>query len=92
MEATAIKAYDRAYEILKELNLSPETAKEMAGIIVTSKDESLSRWVANKEDLTALKGELKEDIAKLEIRLIKWFVGTSMALAGTIFAIMKLAS
>ena len=43
------------------------------------RDESLSKWVASKEDL-----------AKLEIRIIKWFVGTAIALVSIVFAMVKL--
>ncbi|MDQ1270245.1 MAG: hypothetical protein QG618_1555 [Thermodesulfobacteriota bacterium] len=62
MESSAI----RAHETLKELNLSPETAKEMVEIIVNSKNESLSRWVVNGEDLVNVRIEHKEDMFKME--------------------------
>jgi len=90
MEATAIKAY----EILKKHDFSAEEAE----IIIASKDESLSKWVASKEDVAAVRedmakmeGRLEGNIARLETRLIKWFVGTSIALVSIVFAIMKLA-
>jgi hypothetical protein len=88
MESTAIEAY----EIFKS-HFSEKEAKT----IMAWKDESLSKWVASKEDLNAVKSELKEDIAavredmvKMETRIIKWFVGCLMAQTGIAFAVMKL--
>jgi len=99
MESSAI----RAYEIFRELNLPQETAKEIAEIIVNSKDESLSRWVANKDDVIAIKEdiaaldmkiasvrtELKEDIAAVKSSVIWWFAGISVALLGIVLTMMK---
>jgi hypothetical protein len=57
MESSAI----RAYEILKKHDFSAEEAE----IIIASKDESLSKWVASKEDVIAI----KEDIAALDMKI-----------------------
>jgi hypothetical protein len=68
MESSAI----RAYEILKRHDFSAEEAE----IIIASKDESLSKWVASKDDVYAVKEdlanvklELKEDIAALDMKI-----------------------
>jgi len=138
MEASSI----RAYEIFRK-----RFSSEEAETIMAWKDESLSKWVAGKEDLarveislredlagvkeelrgdiaaldtkiTSVRTELKEDIAsvrtelkediasvrtelkediagiredmsRLEVRLITWFVATSLAMTGIVLTILK---
>ena len=95
------------YEIFKKY-FSEEDAK----IVTESIDESLFRWVANKEDLAKVQTELKENISsvKTELKgdiagirenmakmegslrgdmkemgslLIRWFIGTDLALTSS---------
>jgi hypothetical protein len=87
MESSAI----RAYEILKRHDFSAEEAE----IIIASKDESLAKWVASKEDLVSVKLELREDIHAVKISLITWFIVTALTITGVfssiVFAIVRLA-
>lgn len=91
MEASPI----RAYEIFRK-----RFSSEEAETIMAWKDESLSRWVANKEDLARvevslredlanIKEEMKDSISKLEVRLTVWFVATSLATIGIVLTMLK---
>ena len=40
---------------------------------------------ATKEDVAGV----KEDIAKLEVTLLKWFIGTAVTIAGVAFAVAR---
>jgi len=91
MESSAI----RAYEILKKHNFSAEEAE----IVIASKDESLSKWVASKDDVIAIKEdiaaldmkiasvrtELKENIASVKSSMIWWFIGISAGVGVALF-------
>jgi len=62
MEAVAIKAH----EIFKK-----HFSAEEAEVVMAWKDESLSKWVASKEDVANVRGELKKDIAILREDMAK---------------------
>jgi len=53
----------------KQAEVQAETMAEFIVGNLATKDESLSRWVASKEDLANVKEELKGDIAELRVEL-----------------------
>ena len=48
--------------------------------------------LVTKVDLAEFKGALRDDMAQLEMRLIKWMVGQGVATIGLIVAAIKLLS
>ena len=42
-----------------------------------------------KEDILSVRSELKEDIANLKYDFLKWLVGSQVAVAGLIIAVLK---
>ena len=44
---------------------------------------------ATRADLTAHRADLRADLAALELRLIKWIVGTGIAVAGAVIAALR---
>ena len=42
-----------------------------------------------KEDIASVRSELKEDIANLKYDFLKWLVGSQVAVAGLIIAVLK---
>ena len=48
------------------------------------------RELVTNADLTAHRAEVRADLTALELRLIKWIVGTGVAVAGAILAGLRL--
>ena len=72
------------YEALKSVGVDEEKAKRTAEKFETALENKLEK---------ELKGlATKEDISKLELRIIKWNVGTIIAVVGITVAIVKLIS
>ena len=46
--------------------------------------------LATKSDLTALEARLRAESAAIELRLVKWIVGTGVAGAGLVIAALRL--
>ena len=44
---------------------------------------------ATRADLTAHRADERADLAALELRLIKWIVGTGIAVAGAVIAALR---
>lgn len=50
--------------------------------------EERSKGNATKEDLAGLKADLRTDMYKMKADLIKWFIGTQIALAALIIYLL----
>ncbi len=51
--------------------------------------EERSKSNATKEDLADLKADLRSDMYKMKADLIKWFIGTQIALAALIIYLVQ---
>lgn len=51
--------------------------------------EERSKSNATKEDLADLKADLRTDMYKMKADLIKWFIGTQIALAALIIYLVQ---
>ncbi|MDE2777556.1 MAG: hypothetical protein OXI77_16645 [Chloroflexota bacterium] len=51
--------------------------------------EERSKSNATKEDLAGLKADLRTDMYKMKADLIKWFIGTQIALAALIIYLLQ---
>ena len=51
--------------------------------------EERSKTNATKEDLADLKADLRTDMYKMKADLIKWFIGTQIALAALIIYLLQ---
>ncbi len=51
--------------------------------------EERSKSNATKEDLADLKADLRTDMYKMKAELIKWFIGTQIALAALIIYLLQ---
>ncbi len=51
--------------------------------------EERSKSNATKEDLADLKADLRTDMYKMKADLIKWFIGTQIALAALIIYLLQ---
>lgn len=63
-------------------------APEQAEAIVATVTRSES-GLATKADLDALRAEFTAAISALEIRLVKWGIGIGLAIAGLLFAALR---
>ncbi len=52
--------------------------------------DAVGRELVTNADLTAHRAEVRADLTALELRLIKWIVGTGVAVAGAILAGLRL--
>ena len=75
------------YDALKAAGVPDEQAKAAAGAVVGSDTQS---GLATKGDLSELEARLKADMSQLEARLIKWNVGTIIAMTAVFAGIVKL--
>lgn len=64
------------YEALVSANVSPEKAKAVTAAFRREGDTNL----ASKADLRVLAAELRTEMQALRIELIRWQIGTSVAL------------
>ena len=46
--------------------------------------------LATKSDMAALRADIVADIAALEVRLLKWMIGTAVGVAGLAVAVLRL--
>ena len=72
-----------------------QEALEIADLIAERSENNLDRF-ATKEDLLNVRSELKEEIAGVrseilatKYELLKWLVGSQVAVAGLIIAVLK---
>lgn len=82
MSAKAI----RIYKILKARDFSDEDAQEVVDFMESSGKEGL----ATREDVNALKSEIKSDFADLRLELIRWIIGVGIAGFTAQVALLKL--
>lgn len=74
-------------DILKRLHTVETTVSDIRTDVSGLK--TMMPHLATKADLAEVKGSLKADIAALESSLIKWIVGTALAVAALAFAIAR---
>lgn len=70
--------------------LRGEMREEMAALRGEMRGEMAKLRGEMREEVAALRGEMRGEMARLEARLIKWNVGTIIAVAGLTLAIVKL--
>lgn len=76
-----------------------QEALEIADLIAERSDKNFDRFTTKedllntrnmlKEDILSVRSELKEDIANLKYDFLKWLVGSQVAVAGLIIAVLK---
>ena len=76
-----------------------QEALEIADLIAERSDKNFDRFTTKedllntrnmlKEDIASVRSELKEDIANLKYDFLKWLVGSQVAVAGLIIAVLK---
>ncbi|MBF0559010.1 MAG: hypothetical protein HQL08_09540 [Nitrospirae bacterium] len=72
----------KLYERLKAAELPDKAARELAEAFKETEQSRL-------EELTTKK-DLSQELAKLEVRLIKWILGTGIGVVTAVFAFLKL--
>jgi hypothetical protein len=77
------------YDALKEAGASEEKAS--AAAVAVSAYQLNRTHLASKEDIANLRAELKVDIEKMGRVIVMWNVGTLIAVAGLVFAIIRFA-
>jgi len=75
------------YDALRKAGVEDELARAAAKAVIAAEDKEA---LATKADLQELKLATKADLADLKAELIKWNVGTLLALAAIVSAIVKL--
>jgi len=74
---------------LKKAGFTSEQAEEQAGALSEVLEVNLKE-LATKGDLALLKAEMKSDLERTKVELIKWNVGAIIAAAGLAMAIARL--
>lgn len=75
------------YESLRKLGLDDDLARRTAqAVLAVEEKDSL----ASKADLTELRLTMLAELAHLKTALIQWNVGTLIAVAGVVVAVVKL--
>jgi hypothetical protein len=81
------------YETLKKAGIEEDLARSAARAVIGAEEKEK---LATKADLAELKAELKVDIANVRTEIermgrvvIMWNVGTVIAMASVVFAIMR---
>lgn len=83
------------YEALKSIGIDEEKAKATAEKFedtIENKFETELRSLATKEDLVRELSLVRQEMSRMEIRIIKWNVGTIIAVVSITVAIIKLIS
>ena len=77
--------------MLKEdiLSVRSELKEDIASVRSELKEDIASVRSELKEDIASVRSELKEDIANLKYDFLKWLVGSQVAVAGLIIAVLK---
>ena len=70
---------------LTAAGFAPEQAEAIVATVTRSDSE-----LATKADLAVVKTDLEASIAALEVRLVKWGIGIGLAIAGLLFAALRL--
>jgi hypothetical protein len=78
-----------AVDVLEDLQAAGFGERE-AKAVVRAVASLTAAELATKADLLETKAELRNELKALEIRLIKWYVPTSIFLAGTVAMIVAL--
>ncbi len=81
------------YEALRKAGIEEDLARSAAKVVISAEEKEK---LATKADLAELKAELKVDIANVRTEIermgrvvIMWNVGTVIAMASIVFAIMR---
>ncbi|MBT4837581.1 MAG: DUF1640 domain-containing protein [Methylococcales bacterium] len=72
---------------LKAAGVNDKQAEVQAEALAEIVDERL----ATKQDLKELELNLKREIASMKLDIVRWFIGSLMALLGIMFAMIKLS-
>lgn len=83
------------YEALKSVGVNEEKAKATAEKFedaIENRFETGLKSLATKEDLLREISLVRQEMSKMEIRIIKWNVGTIITVVGITVAIIKLIS
>ena len=73
------------YDALRAAGVSDEQAKAAAGAVVSGGEGLVTRT-----DLAVVKADLLTTMAEMETRIIRWNVGTIIAVAAVVVAVVKL--
>lgn len=80
----------KLYPLLKDLGLDDKKSQEIIeGPYRSETEQEIEKLVTNETFLTEIT-KLREDMANTKVDLIKWNVGTIIAVAGVVTAIVKL--
>lgn len=83
----------KLYPLLKDIGLDDKKSQEFIEIIEVSyrseTEQEIKKLVTN-ETFLAETTKLREEMANMKVDLIKWNVGTIIAVAGVVAAIVKL--
>jgi hypothetical protein len=83
----------KLYPLLKDIGLDDKKSQEFIEIIEGSyrseTEQEIKKLVTNETFLTEIT-KLREEMANMKVELIKWSVGTIIAVAGVVTAITKL--
>ena len=81
------------YSALKSIGIDDAHARSAAEKLDQALEGRLTHELsrmATREDLAKMETGIREDMARMEGRLIKWNVGTIMAVSGLTVALVKL--
>jgi hypothetical protein len=86
-----VKAIE-AYEILKEIGLKEDKAEKIVDFVqeaAESKIEQEIKGLVTNETFVKETSKIREDMANMKADIIKWNVGTIIAVASIVAAIVK---
>ncbi len=78
-----------ATERITAAGADPALARAIVAEVARADDRQRAD-LATKGDLADLRGELTAAISSLEVRLVKWGIGFGLAIAGLLFAALRL--
>jgi len=87
--ATLAMDTHRIVKRLKDAGFTDSQAETVTDIIAETRASDLAD-IATKADITALRTEIKADLAALETRIMKWLVPLLIGQTGLIVALIKL--
>ena len=79
------------YGVFRDAGIEEEKAKAIAATIWKTQEQSIDlKQVATKADLQIEIEKVRAEIARIEASLIKWVIGSAVAIIGVILAAVRL--